>query len=262
MLRCASLILLVPLLAACATTEQNVSSSDPRATAPSTRYRQGDFIVYRYSGAFSSAPVTLREEVRAQEGNRLRIDVTATRGAEERRWIQVLTDTPENQRNNVIDALYELIDGKPVKLEHKDNRDAFRLYEWILVMPEGRATDLQQGPCERVLGGTRSACTCTTGKNSWPGRAIHFEEAECPDFLWTHADGRFWDPSSGEDVHRGNERVPRQSTGKVTPPICAPGVTPAAVPRPPARSLRRRTLVPRVQTPHAAPHARARSSGR
>lgn len=198
----ACLVLLFPLFASCATTEKNVATTDARATASTTRYRPGDFIVYRYSGAFSPAPVTLREEVRAQDGNRLRIDVTATRGAEERRWIQVLTDTPENQRNNVIDALYEIIDGKPIRLENHDNRDAFRLYEWILIMPEGRATDVAQAPCERVIGGTRSACTCTTGKNSWHGRAVHFEVAECPDFLWTHADGRFWDPASGEDVHR------------------------------------------------------------
>lgn len=87
-----------------------------RQPGPATRYRVGDYIVYRYSGAFSTAPVLLREGVRAQQGNRLRIDVTLTRGDEVRRWIQVLTDTAENQQNNVIDGLYEVIDGEAVTL--------------------------------------------------------------------------------------------------------------------------------------------------
>ncbi|MBI1945406.1 MAG: hypothetical protein HYS27_06905 [Deltaproteobacteria bacterium] len=181
-----------------------VAADAPSPAAPTTRYRVGDFVVYRYSGGFSPTPVVLREEVRAQEGNRLRIDVTATRGAEELRWIQVLTDTPENQRNNVIDALYEVKDGTPVKLDNPDNRDAFRLYQWTLIMPEGRATDVKQAPCERDIGSVKYACSCTTGKNTWHGRAVEFEDVECPEFLWTHASGRFGDVAGGEDVHRAD----------------------------------------------------------
>ena len=111
-------------LVACAGAPPAPSSA---AVEPRTRYRVGDFVVYRYSGAFTTAPVELREEVRAQEGERLRIDVTLARGSERSRWVQVLTDTPENQRNNVIDALYELVNEHAVRLDNVDNRDAFRL---------------------------------------------------------------------------------------------------------------------------------------
>lgn len=219
--------LLPTVLASCATPTAIDEQAAPRApdaapaAAPSTRYRVGDFVVYRYSGAFSPVPVVLRELVRAQEGHRLRIDVTATRGAEELRWIQVLTDTPENQRNNVIDALYQVNDGTPVKLDNHDNRDAFRLYQWTLIMPEGRAVDVKQHACERSIGDVSYACTCTTGKNSWHGRALEFEEVECPDFLWTHAGGRFGDAASGEDVHRTEiievGRVPGAAAASLVP---------------------------------------------
>ena len=57
------------------------------ACAPATRYRVGDFAVYRYQGAALEEPVTLREEVVAQQGNRLRFDVTAIRASGQRAWI-------------------------------------------------------------------------------------------------------------------------------------------------------------------------------
>ncbi len=178
-------------------------TTDPAApTTPRTRYRVGDFIVYRYGGAFTPVPIELREEVRAQEGERLRIDVTLRMGDESSRWVQVLTDTPANQQSNVIDGLYELVDDKAVKLDNPDNRDAFRLYQRTLIMPEGRATDVAEASCTRTIGDASYACTCTTGKNTWQGRAIQFELARCDEFLWTHGPSRFWDAATGEDVHR------------------------------------------------------------
>lgn len=185
-------------LAACASAPPAPSSAPAE---PHTRYRAGDFIVYRYRGAFTPAPVELREEVRAQEGERLRIDVTLSTAGARSRWIQVLTDTPENQRDNVIDALYEVVDGRPVRLENPDNRDAFRLYEKTLIMPEGRATDVREAHCQRAIGDRDYACTCTSGKNSWRGRAILFEVSRCEGFLWTHGPSRCWDAATGEDLH-------------------------------------------------------------
>ncbi len=87
-------VMLPAAIAACAapvTVKKDATIAVPDAkplAAPTTRYRVGDFIVYRYSGAFSTTPVLLREEVRAQQGNRLRIDVTA--GGEIARFEQIL----------------------------------------------------------------------------------------------------------------------------------------------------------------------------
>lgn len=76
-----------------------------------TRYRKGDYVTYRYAGLFTPEPVELRERVVAQDGNRLTLDITATRGTQQLHWEQIVTDTPDNQRNNVVDALYEYVGG-------------------------------------------------------------------------------------------------------------------------------------------------------
>jgi hypothetical protein len=170
--------------------------------ASGTRYRVGDTVTYHYSGDALCTPVELRESVVAREGDRLRIDVTARRGAEVRSWVQVLTDSPENQRANRLDALYEEApDGRLVRLENPDNRDLYRLYEWTVVDPDGKASEVEKAPCERTLG-TTYACTCTRGRNAWKGRPVRFESATCPGFVWTHAGSRFWDEETGADVLR------------------------------------------------------------
>ena len=92
----------------------------------STLYRIGDFVEYRYSGSFSSAPVRLVEEVTEQPGSRLTLTVTASRGQEEMKWVQVVTDTVENQKAEKIDELYLVEDGVRRKLGNAGNRDIYR----------------------------------------------------------------------------------------------------------------------------------------
>jgi hypothetical protein len=183
------------LLSSSCSTPEVVPSS-----VPETRYRVGDFVVYRYAGSALSSPVVLREEVVAQQGNRLRIDVTATRGEEKRRWAQVLTDTPANQKNNVVDALYVAEGERWLRLENTDNHDLYRLYEWVVASPEGRAVDVQSAPCVKEFAETRFDCTCTTGGNRMQGVDVVFEDSECPRFLWTHGPAQFSDRHSGADV--------------------------------------------------------------
>lgn len=185
--------LLALLLCACATVP----------TAPRTRYDVGDYVVYRYQGTALAEPVTLREEVAARQGNRLRIDVTATRPSGERRWIQVLTDTPANQAEGRVDALWEQgPDGAWTRLANEGNKDLERLYEWTTVRPDGRATGVARQPCERGVLGHALACRCTTGQNAFSGAIVLFEQTECPDFLWTNGPARFTDAATGEDVLR------------------------------------------------------------
>ncbi len=185
---------------ACATPDHAAGVRAPAAASPHTRYQVGDRVEYHYSGAFTSAPVRLTETVIAQEGERLRIDVEVARGADLRRFAQVLTDTPENEKNNVVDALYELGAGAPVALDPQ--RDLLRVYEWTFIRPDGKATDVKTARCEETIAGRAYACTCRTGRNVWRGRPLRFETSECPEFLWTHGPSRFWDDATGADVLR------------------------------------------------------------
>ena len=174
------------------------SSAPPKST---TRYRVGDHVEYQMTGEFSAAPVRLVETVVAQQDNRLRIDVEISRGEEKRSFAQVLTDTPENQENNVVDALYELgPDGTAKQLDPQ--RDLLRIYEWSIIKPDGKATEVKSSKCDKTITFRSYECVCTTGKNVWHGRPVRFENAVCPDFLWTHGPARFWDETSGADILR------------------------------------------------------------
>jgi hypothetical protein len=163
-----------------------------------TRYRVGDFVVYSYQGAALAEPVKLREEIVAQQGNHLRIDVTATRASgTTRTWAQVVTDTPSNQRKNVIDALYEKTAAGWVKLANKKNREVYRLYEWTLFTPDKPQRDVEQQPCKEEIAGQRFACTCTYGLTTFRGQSVRIKESECADFVWTHGPSDVW-PMAGE----------------------------------------------------------------
>lgn len=171
------------------------------ATAPvTTRYRLGDFIAYRYAGEFSPEPVTLREQITAQEGNRLRIDVTAQKGNEVRKWVQIVTDTPANEKSNAVDALYEFRDGSYQRLANDKNGDLLRLYDWVLLEPDDDMAEVTEEACEVELGKARFACTCTEALNRWKGRVVVALDTDCPDFLWTHGPGGFRDAETGDAV--------------------------------------------------------------
>ena len=190
-LRC-HLLALALLAAGCAATPASTSSSG-------TRYRLGDYVVYRYGGPALAEPVTLREEVVAQEGSRLRIDVTATRQSGERAWVQVLTDTPRNQRDNVVDALWEKVDGRYVKLANRRNRDLYRLYDWALFKPDKPSRDIGSEPCKVELAGAIFKCTCSYAMTTFKGTSVRVKESQCPEFLSTHGQSDVW-PEVGEPV--------------------------------------------------------------
>jgi len=171
-------------------------------TAEASLYRPGDFVVYRYSGLFSETPVELRESVLSRRGARLEIEVVARRGAEERRWIQVVTDTPENREANRVDALYEVVGGRRVRLANDRNRDLFRLYEWTTITQTGPARDQREVACAQRIGDSELRCSCHEARLDWHGRSLRAVQSECPDFLWTHGPSRIWDEGSDEDAWR------------------------------------------------------------
>ena len=120
----------------------------------------------------------------------------ATRGEERRRWVQVLTDTPENQENNVIDELWVEREGELVRLENKGNAEVYRLYSWTLP-PQLEAPS--PGPTQEAtltLGEETLSCTASTGTAKLQGQPVSFSFLTCPDFLWTHGEGTIG-PSEG-----------------------------------------------------------------
>ena len=218
--RCAARMHRVPpwasllLIAACsprATSPREARGPEPDVTAPAptkseehpgvpeadggdvpggTRYRVGDFVEYRYSGSFSPDPVVLREKITEQNDNHLAIEVHATRGADERGWIQWVTDTPENQKNNVVDKLVELgADGARTELANKSNADLIDLYSWTLPPCDGPPKVGDKSSRSLEIASARYECTCEAATIVCSGHDYRMETCECPEFLWTHATG-------------------------------------------------------------------------
>lgn len=186
--------------------------------------------MYRYDGSFSQDPVILREEVIQREGLRLTIDVRATRGSDELHWIQVVTDTPENRDNNVIDELYEVMDGARMRLPNEGNADLLRLYAWTLPACGPPAAPLPSETRALTIGTTPMNCTCERQRMQCDGVSSEMTSCDCPDLLWTHGFGEvlrageatpYWRMVVGEQARAARESAPR--VAEPEPPPAATG---------------------------------------
>lgn len=160
---------------------------------PASNHRVGNFVVYEYAGSYAEQPTTLREEVVAVDGLELEIEVTARRGDELRRWVQVVTDTTENRDDNVVDALYEIVDGQRRELEPSGS-ELLRLYEWTL--PDCGPPVEPMPPSQREV--ESFPCECQRQQMQCGEEQAVFESCDCPDFVWIHA---FAEVRRADDVY-------------------------------------------------------------
>ncbi len=181
------------------------SKPPPRAEAPkpTTRYRVGDWVVYRYSGTFTKEPVVVREQVLERKDATVRFAVRAQRGVDRRVWVQVVTDTRENREANVVDALFLDDHGVLRPLANKGNRDLRELWSWTVLTPDAPMTKGEPTKRDVKIGSTTfPGCDVTTGEASVAKRALRYEEIVCEEFLWKHAGATWTDPATGEVVYR------------------------------------------------------------
>jgi hypothetical protein len=163
---------------------------------PASELQVGSYVVYRFSGRFSSAPVTLREEVVSKDAGRVSIAVHATRGHEERSWLQVGPDTADARWNNTVDEIWVTRDGAKERLPNPDNATLVRLYDWVLVGAEGEATGRETASCEQAIATSRVTCSCERATH--PGRkTLRSEESRCPAFAWQRGPAR-WSTPEGD----------------------------------------------------------------
>lgn len=163
-----------------------------------TRYRVGDYVVYRYAGSHVGEPILLREEITDQEGDHLTIEVTLTRNGEVvRHWAQEVEDTPENQAENRIHALC-VFDGAAC---HEQPIEMLpQLYADLALTPDGSPQNVEEITETRPVGPLQLACGVRRGDTTVGGRAVRFEELRCPEFLWTNGNAAFVDAQTGDFV--------------------------------------------------------------
>lgn len=182
-------VLLAGLGPGCATTDERAAPSpDDEAAAEPTRYRIGNRVTYRYTGAHLTAgPVSLEERIVSRgDNNVLHIQVTARRGPDTKQWLQVVTDTPANQRNNIVDALFLIEDGQRRPLDARDPQTLFDLYAWTLpptFTPRGEGT---RRDINARMGAQWWRCTAHDVPGDVDGGRATMTTTTCPDFVWTH----------------------------------------------------------------------------
>lgn len=154
--------------------------------APESRYRVGDFVIYRYSGSYLTIPVILTEKVIDKSENQLTIEVHWKSGDQKRTWKQVVTDTPENQKSNRVDRLLELRDGKEISLENRDNADLYRLFQGTYVVLDEPIRDAMTQASEMIVCGNQVRVVTRSGTQVVSGKKYHVDEYESSDFLWNH----------------------------------------------------------------------------
>jgi hypothetical protein len=163
-----------------------------------SHYQVGDYVIYRYGGRLTPEAVTLTERISKKEGPRLTIEVEALRGSAARRWIQVVTDTPENKRKNVVDEIHERVGSALRQLANPDNRDLVRLYAWTLPPCSGSAQSAGKTELEMPVAGVRFRCECDKSLVECGGEPAQLELCDCPDFVWMHASGEARALATGE----------------------------------------------------------------
>jgi hypothetical protein len=158
------------------------------ATAATTHYRVGDYVVYRYAGRLiGPEPMLLMEEVVSQDGDELVIEVTLSRGHDTiRAWRQTVIDTEENRATNHVEALCQIEGDVCTPLPNEDNADLLRMYDGLFIQPDAPASEVTESDEERDVGGTTMTCHVRQSAITRDGEPLVMKEYECPDFLWGH----------------------------------------------------------------------------
>lgn len=165
-----------------------------------TRFRVGDYVVYRSSGAAVGEPLLVREEITDQDGERLTVEVTLSReGQTLRRWAQELIDSPAHRAAPLgavpLEALC-VFEGEACLEQPIEALSS--LVAGLLVTPEEEPTNVTQTHETRPIGPLQLECEVRRGETRVAGRAARFEELHCPDFLWGSGPSAFVDADNGD----------------------------------------------------------------
>jgi hypothetical protein len=159
------------------------SDAEPTAAAASARM-PGDFVVYRFTGSFRKAPLTLSERVVARKGRVVTIDFTATEG-DDKQELRVRIDEGSLTHNEVVSV---------ARLTHGVEKAAgVEAYEALMARTALAAdsNDALLGAEEVTVdvGGAAMAAKKTTYRVHLGKREATLSTLESPAFVWGDVGG-------------------------------------------------------------------------
>lgn len=149
----------------------------------------GDWVEYRYDGAFRGAPLTVRKQIMSVAPDQMIVEVTLIRqGRGRRTWRELVEVAREPFCKDMIGA--ESVPGVPAGMP---------FHSWIL--PGAEVNDVVGvRPCSVWVAGEEHSCECRTGRVSWRRRELVFVDPVCPGFAWAHGPAQYRDVETGEVV--------------------------------------------------------------
>jgi len=166
-----------PAKAAAPAPVEAARAAEPAAASAAPARTPGDFVVYRFTGSFRKAPLTLTERVVARQGSVLTIDFSTAEGAAHQA-LRVRFDEASPTRNEVL-SVARLVRGveNPATIEAyealmartalaADNNDALVGTEEVTVDVGGAALVARQ-TTYRVRVGKRAATLRTVESSSF-----------------------------------------------------------------------------------------------
>ncbi|OGS09200.1 MAG: hypothetical protein A2270_06470 [Elusimicrobia bacterium RIFOXYA12_FULL_51_18] len=182
-----------------------------KAVPETSKYEAGDYVIYKYYGSYRPEPVILTEKILSKTGNKLEILVDWKSGKEGRSWKQVVTDTPFNQKNSIIDKLVRIENGKETELPNKDNLDLFKLYEGTYLMPQHSPRLINEEKKNLPVGNDNYLCRVRVYKTKVMGRHADMTVTDSEEFKWTNVSSSYKDSRGGliyavEVLEHGNRK--------------------------------------------------------
>jgi hypothetical protein len=175
----------------------------------------GEYIVFRFEGLFTPAPVVVRQEVLDRRGNRMVIDVHVERAGEQLHFVHIARDAPSPAPYQVEEA-YQVVGGQRRRLDAASHLRQLRA--WTEPALDAAPAFTHRSSVENHLG----RCSADWHDGVWRGRKVSLGRYHCG-LPWPQALGEVTDPVGGDRILEAS--VVERGTGGWVRLVCPPGTT-------------------------------------
>jgi hypothetical protein len=207
----------------------------------------GDYVVYRTVQLRNGKEETIHllERVDEKHCRRIVLHDWLVRADERREWKMFLTDTPQNQANNVADGVTERTPTGWVTLKNQANADLRRLFD-TGVDVDGPTELVSKRELSCRVAKRSYSCTTKTTRGAVQGVPVIITCRTSSDFLWTNLGCEFVRMVDGKQIFR----MEILDVGRVRPD---------ALPESWSRALRRGHVAPAASRATSCVSRRTRS---
>jgi|GEM_PF-1892679 len=176
-----------------ATTTSSSPSNGAASSTTANRHQPGDWVIYRYSGTFTKAPVKVVQRVLSVETkdgkDRVTTGVHMERGTERMKFVQVTDGSLASKKAGDFpsEVIEYLPGGKEQALKGAEisSNVLFRLWNWTLpANVQGQPKNRTQSQAKVGIGAASFDCTQEEVDSEIGGKPVHLVLRQCDGFPW------------------------------------------------------------------------------